>query len=109
MGLFDNLFGSKNGPGAAAFAMKVDTLFAMGDRGTIATGMVQTGSISNGEMIYFTTAQGKKTSCRAEVQLDEETHPGATTAAVGMNAGLLLRGIQEHEVPAGTMIFGSPQ
>jgi elongation factor Tu len=109
MGLFGGLFGSKNGPDAAAFALRVEMLFPIAGRGTVVTGAVQAGAITSGDTIYFTTAQGKKISCRADVQLDEETLPGVTTALVGMNAGLLLRGIEEYEVPAGTMIFGTAQ
>lgn len=109
MGLFNSLFGSSNGPEAEAFAMKVETVFAITGRGLVVTGRVETGAISKGDTIYFTTAQGQRRSCRADVELDEETRPGVKTASAGMNAGLLLRGVEKNDLAEGTLITGRPR
>ncbi|OGR44521.1 MAG: hypothetical protein A2X35_00200 [Elusimicrobia bacterium GWA2_61_42] len=109
MGLFDSLFGSSNGPEAEAFSMRVETVFAITGRGLVVTGKVEAGAVSNNDTIYFITAQGKPRSCRADVQLDEETHPGVKTASAGMNAGLLLRGLETTDIAEGALITGRPR
>ena len=109
MGFLDKLFGSKNGPEAAAFAMRVETVFVIPGRGVVATGKVEAGAITSGDTVYFTSSRGESKTCRAELQLDEETHPGVKTATAGMIAGLLLRGVEKVEVPEGLAIFGTPR
>lgn len=89
--------------------MKVETVFGITGRGTLVTGKVETGAISSGENVYFTAPDGSRHSCRVEVELDEETHPGVRKAGIGMNAGLMLLGAERSEVAEGTMIYGSPR
>lgn len=109
MGIFDGLFGRKNGSQASAFTMKAEMIFSITGRGTVVTGKVETGAISSGETVYFTSPDGEKRSCRVEVELDQETHPGVRTASAGMNAGIMLLGAERSEISEGTVISGSPQ
>ena len=109
MGFLDGLFASKNSPGAADFAMRVEMIFGITGRGAVVTGKVDAGAISSGDLVYFTSSHGESKSCRVDLQLDEKTHPGVKTATAGMNAGLMLRGVEKEEVTEGSMIFGAPQ
>ncbi len=102
----DKLFGRTNGPEAEAFVMKVEDIFGIPGRGTMVTGRAESGALSSGDTVYFTTAQGREHACRAEVELDHETYPGAKTAAAGMNLGLMLRGVEKEEVHPGLLIRG---
>lgn len=108
MGIFDGLFGRKNGSQASAFAMKVDMIFSITGRGTLVTGKVESGAISSGETVYFTSPDGTKRSCRVEVELDQETYPGVQKASAGMNAGIMLLGAERSEIGEGAMIYGRP-
>lgn len=104
MGLFDGLFGSKNG--AEAFTMKVEQVFGIIGRGTVVIGKVETGAIQSGENVYFTSPSGKRHSCRVEVELDQETYPGVQKACAGMTAGLMLLGVEREETAEGVMLYG---
>jgi len=109
MGFLDKLFGSKNGPEAAAFVMRVEMIFGITGRGAVVTGKVDAGAISSGDTVYFTSSRGERKTCLVDLQLGEKTHPGVKTATAGMNAGLLLRGVEKEELTEGVMIFGAPR
>jgi elongation factor Tu len=109
MGLFDKLFGSKNSPEAADFSMKAESVFGISGRGTIVAGMVQTGTIANGNTVYLTSVTGEMLSCRVQVEVNQEKYPGLKEAEAGMNIGLLLAGVEKDKVAEGVMIYGSPK
>jgi elongation factor Tu len=109
MGIFDGLFGKKNGSQAPVFIVKAEMIFSITGRGTLVTGKVETGAIASGETVYFTSPDGEKRSCRVEVELDQETYPGVQKASAGMNAGILLLGAERSEIGEDTVISGSPQ
>lgn len=109
MGLFDNLFGRKNGPEAAAFSMRVDFVFRIAPGKTAVSGQVSSGAIAEGDLVYFTTVSGKKASCKAILPPPElDTEPKEQLPPGVVITGLLLP-VEESEVRIGTMIFGSPQ
>ncbi|PIU20502.1 MAG: hypothetical protein COT18_01955 [Elusimicrobia bacterium CG08_land_8_20_14_0_20_59_10] len=76
MGLFGDLFSSKNGPEARAFVMKAADVFGIAGRGALVTGRVEAGAIADGDTVYFTSVTGKKLSARVKVELDQDKCPG---------------------------------
>jgi hypothetical protein len=107
MGLFDGIFGRKNGPEAAAFSMRVDFVLRLLPGKTAVSGQVVSGAIAEGDLVYFTTVHGEKKSCRA-VLPPPDTEPKEQLPPGVIITGLLLP-VEEPEVAVGTMIFGSPR
>ena len=109
MGFLRGLFGSKSGPGAAAFAMRAEMIFGIAGRGAVVTGKVDAGAVSSGDTVYFTSSGGERRTCRVDLQLDEDARPGVKTAGAGMNISLMLRGVEKEEIAEGAMLFGVPR
>ncbi|HAH31233.1 MAG TPA: hypothetical protein DCL44_02845 [Elusimicrobia bacterium] len=114
MGILHKLFGAENSPELEAFRMKAgkDIFFIQSAKGpsAIVAGVVENGSISSGERVYFISPGGKKMTCRIEVQqVGENGPPKPHVASVGMKVGLILRGVDRGEVEEGTLLSGSPQ
>jgi elongation factor Tu len=85
--------------------MPVEDVFSITGRGTVATGRIETGVVNTGddlEMIGL-GAQGRKTVCTG-VEMFRKI---LDTGEAGDNVGLLLRGVDKHEIKRG-MVLAKP-
>jgi len=116
MGILTKIFGGTKKQGGlngialpGAFVMKVNKdIFPVIGRGVVVTGTVESGTISSGDRVYFTTKTGKKTACGADVQAGGDGNGSSQTASAGMVIALLLKGADYRGIEEGTVISGRP-
>lgn len=116
MGILTKIFGGTKKQGdldgnalAGTFRMKVDRdVFPVIGQGVVVTGIVESGTISSGGKVYFTTKTGKKIVCSADVQAGGEGDGASQTASAGMVIALLLKGADCRDIEEGTVISGRP-
>ena len=114
MGILTKIFGgTKKQDGAdgiallEAFVMKVNRdVFPVIGRGVVVTGVVESGTISSGDRVGFTSKTGKKTACIAEIQARGDGDRSSQTASAGMVIALLLKGADYRDIEEGTVISG---
>ncbi|MCX5785905.1 MAG: hypothetical protein NTX59_09470 [Elusimicrobia bacterium] len=85
-----------------------EDIFKDSGRGTIISGMIETGTVTTGDKVFFISTAGKKKSCSAEVLIEGAKTTAGVKASVGTCIALLLHGVKEDEVAAGMLISGSP-
>jgi elongation factor Tu len=90
--------GSIGGP----FRLTVDDVFAIQGRGTVVTGRVELGTVSVGEVVEWTSSDGRAMS--ASVSAIEAFRKTIDTAGVGELIGLLLRDVQTADIAAGAVL-----
>jgi elongation factor Tu len=84
------------------FLLSVENVFTIKGRGTVATGLVERGQVRIGDDVEVL---GLNRDVRRSVVTGIETfHEVMTEAIAGDNVGLLLRGIQRHEVERGQVV-----
>jgi translation elongation factor EF-Tu-like GTPase len=84
------------------FRMTVEDVFTIKGRGTVLTGRVEAGSVSNGATVRLTRAGGAARD--VEVAGIEMFRKQVETASAGDRVGLLLRGIDRDDVDAGDVL-----
>jgi elongation factor Tu len=89
----------------APFSMKVDDVFVIGGRGTIATGKVASGSICVGDALIVEGAKRPvKTSCTGIEMFRKQMQ----VASVGDNVGILLSGVDKSTIAVGSWLRAAP-
>ena len=86
------------------FLMAVENVVSITGRGTVATGRVERGSLSVGEIIEIVGLQETKTTTVIGLEMFQKT---LENSVAGDNVGVLLRGIQKQEIQRG-MVLAKP-
>jgi translation elongation factor EF-Tu-like GTPase len=87
---------------AGSFALPVEDVFSITGRGTVVTGRITTGTISEGDQVLIMRAGQQVAMTR--VTGVEAFRKVLKTASAGENVGLLLEGIDKSQVLAGDVI-----
>jgi len=84
------------------FLMPVEDVFSITGRGTVATGRIETGKIHTGDELQLIGlgAEGRKTVCTGVEMFRKILDDGQA----GDNVGLLLRGVDKHEIKRGQIL-----
>jgi elongation factor Tu len=86
------------------FLMPVEDVFSITGRGTVATGRIERGKIKVGEEIALIGFGSTKKSVVTGVEMFRKL---LDDGQAGDNVGLLLRGVEKHEIERG-MVLGKP-
>ena len=86
------------------FLMAVENVVSITGRGTVATGRVERGSLSVGEIIEIVGLEETKTTTVIGLEMFQKT---LERSVAGDNVGVLLRGIQKQEIQRG-MVLAKP-
>ena len=83
------------------FRMTVEDVFAIRNRGVVATGRVESGSLRVGDTVHINGGPGVQVDAieRFRKKLDEAT--------VGENIGVLFKGIDKSQIDRGAVITSS--
>lgn len=83
------------------FKMTVDDVFAIRNRGVVATGRVESGTLRVGDTVAINGGPGVEVTAieKFRKQLDEAT--------AGENVGLLMKGIERNQVNRGDVLTSS--
>ena len=81
--------------------MTVDDVFVIKNRGVVATGRVESGTLRVGDTVHIDGGAGVRVDAIEKVRkkLDE--------AGVGENIGVLFKGVDKAEIERGAVITGS--
>jgi len=90
-------------PSAADFQMTVQDVFSIKGRGTVVTGIVEAGSITEGAPIEI---HGSSSVIQTVAQSIEMFRRTTSQANAGDNVGILLRGVQADQVQRGDVLRG---
>jgi len=90
-------------PNDPFFRMKIEDVFSIRDRGTVAVGRIEQGTLSPGDEVDI---QGSGGSKRAVVSGVEMFHKMLNQAGVGDNVGVLLKDVGKDDVHSGDMLMG---
>ena len=85
------------------FRMKIEDVFVIRDRGTVAVGRIDQGTLSPGDEVDI---QGSGGSKRAIVAGVEMFHKMLNQAKSGDNVGVLLKDVGKGDVHSGDMLMG---
>ena len=92
-------------PDDTGFQMTVEDVFAISGRGTVVTGRISRGRISQGDRVLIRKRQG--TVQEARIGGIEAFRRPLRTAEAGQAVGLLLREIRREQVEPGDVLTGS--
>ena len=92
-------------PEGAGFQMTVEEVFSISGRGTVVTGRISRGRISQGDRVLIRKRQG--TVQEARIGGIEAFRRPLRTAEAGQAVGLLLREIRREQVEPGDVLTGS--
>jgi translation elongation factor EF-Tu-like GTPase len=81
------------------FSMTVADVFSITGRGTVVTGLVETGTVGKGQRVRLTRLDGSNRDI--EVSGIEMFRKIVDTATVGDNVGLLVKGVGRNDVGQG--------
>ncbi len=83
------------------FRMTVEDVFAIRNRGVVATGRVENGTLRVGDTVHINGGPGLTVSAieKFRKQLDEAT--------IGENVGVLIRGIERAQLNRGDVLTSS--
>jgi elongation factor Tu len=87
-----------------AFLMPVEDVFSITGRGTVATGRIERGKIKVGEEVALVGFGSEKKSVVTGVEMFRKL---LDDGQAGDNVGLLLRGVEKHEIERG-MVLAKP-
>ena len=93
--------GPQKGP-VQSFQMPIDGARSITDRGTLVTGRIRQGGVTNGDEVKITGAGGKPTS--SVVLLVEMSGRVVDRARAGDTVGVLLRGVSLEDVASGQVL-----
>ena len=99
-----NVVDSNESVPASEFVFIVEDVFSITGRGTVATGIVESGQISLGESVKIYRQNGEVKTSRI-TGIEKFREKNLDTANQGDAVGLLLRGIQSVEVGKGDKII----
>ncbi|WP_293338263.1 elongation factor Tu [Microcoleus sp. CAWBG58] len=83
------------------FLMAVEDIFSIKGQGTVATGKIERGQIKAGDTVELVGINNTRTAKVVSIEMFQQI---LDSAIAGDNAGLLLRGIQKHEIERGMAI-----
>ncbi len=86
------------------FLMAIEDVFSITGRGTVATGKIERGAISSGEIVELVGFGETKTLTVTGIEMFQKT---LDKGLAGDNVGILLRGIQKNDIVKG-MILAKP-
>ncbi len=95
--------GSSSTPSAAGFQMTVQDVFSIKGRGTVVTGVVESGAVMKGATIAIHGQAGVIETVVDAVEIFRKVNDWA---GVGDNVGLLLRGVETDDVHPGDVLRG---
>ena len=84
------------------FMFTVEDVFMIKNRGTVVTGVIESGIISTGDTV---TLNGKKKSGKYTIAGIESFRKVIQTASMGDNVGLFLAGIKKEELCRGDKLY----
>lgn len=87
---------------AGGFELKVEDVFAITGRGTVATGEVRSGSVAVGANVTVRTPAGKSFS-RKVLGIEALGKPRAT-AVPGDRIGIVIAGVTAADIPTGSVL-----
>ncbi|GAA0963358.1 hypothetical protein GCM10009554_82570 [Kribbella koreensis] len=87
---------------AGSFVLPVEDVFSITGRGTVVTGRITSGTVSEGDQVLIMRAGQQVAMTR--VTGVEAFRKVLKTASAGENVGLLLEGIDKSQVLAGDVI-----
>ena len=85
------------------FRMKVEDVFMIRGRGTVAVGRIEQGALSTGDEVDI---QGRGGTKRAVVAGLEMLHKTLNQVGAGDNVGVLLKDVSKDDVQRGDMLMG---
>lgn len=92
----------QDGVPGETFVMPVEDVFSITGRGTVVTGRITAGTVQVGDQVMITRAGQQVATTR--VTGVEAFRKKLTAASAGENVGLLLEGIEKHQVLGGDVI-----
>ncbi len=87
----------------ADFQMTVQDVFSIKGRGTVVTGIVESGTITEGATIEIHSSSGVTQTVAQSIEMFRRT---TSQAKAGDNVGILLRGVQADQVQRGDVLRG---
>lgn len=88
---------------STGFRMTVQDVFSIKGRGTVVTGTVESGTITEGAPIEIHGPSGVIQTAAQSIEMFRKTMSQANT---GENVGILLRGVQRDQVQRGDVLMG---
>ncbi|MBW4618766.1 MAG: elongation factor Tu [Cyanosarcina radialis HA8281-LM2] len=83
------------------FLMPVEDVFSIGGRGTVATGKIDRGRIKPNDKVQIIGLQATRETTVTDIEMFQRSLP---EGIAGYNVGLLLRGVQRHEIERGMVV-----
>jgi elongation factor Tu len=83
------------------FLMPVEDVFSIAGRGTVATGKIDRGRIKPNDKVQIIGLQATRETTVTDIEMFQRSLP---EGIAGYNVGLLLRGVQRHEIERGMVI-----
>ena len=91
--------------GESVFEMTVEDVFSISGRGTVVTGRVSRGTVSQGDRVLIRSHGGQMLETR--IGGIESFRKARRSAAEGDVVGLLLKGVQKDQVEPGDVLTGT--
>lgn len=91
--------------GGAGFELKVEDVFAVSGRGTVVTGRVSRGTVSQGDRVLIRGREGRV--LETKIGGIESFRKARRSAAEGDVVGLLLKGVRKDQVEPGDILTGA--
>ena len=91
--------------GGTGFELKVEDVFTISGRGTVVTGRVSRGTVSQGDRVLIRGHGGRV--LETKIGGIESFRKARRTAAEGDAVGLLLKGVQKDQVEPGDILTGT--
>lgn len=91
--------------GSAGFELKVEDVFAISGRGTVVTGRVSRGTVSQGDRVLIRGREGRV--LETKIGGIESFRKARRSAAEGDVVGLLLKGVRKDQVDPGDILTGA--
>lgn len=89
-------------PTDPSFRMVVEDIFSIRSRGTLVTGVVESGSVQRGDRLVVRSRDGERTTYVLEIQVSMK---GGSLANAGDMVGLLLADLRREDVDLGDILL----
>lgn len=100
MDTVDTYIPQPNRPVNDPFLLPIEAVYVITGRGTVVTGKIEQGTLSEGQEVELLGKDVKKTTCLGI----EMFHKLLTTAEVGDNVGILIKNIKKEQVSRGNVL-----
>lgn len=90
------------GPVAGTFRFTVQDVFTITGRGTVVTGMIESGEVSVGDVVQLRRTNGECSN--VTITGLEVFRKMLDTASAGMNVGILVRDVTKSEIGRGDIL-----